>query len=274
MKGLSQRRTILLATNALILLFAGLFLSSGVAAASLSVGYTATQSLPAGTVVASDNQSSNTVVPADNVTNNNILGVVTVGSTVTISQSNTQVQVSTGGSAYVLVSDINGPIKKGDKITASPLSGIGMRATQAGKIVGTATSDLTGSSLNAQSKSISDASGKSKQVQIALIPLAININFYQPAPASTVLPKIITDLTTSINGKPVSTGRTVASLSVLVAALLVVVLIYGAVRSSIGAIGRNPLAKTAIQRSMSKVIGFAVIVLAVAGGAVYLVLKG
>jgi len=51
-------------------------------------------------------------------------------------------------------------------------------------------------------------------------------------------------------------------------------LVYGSVRSSIVAIGRNPLAKKTIQSSMLKVIGIAIIVLITSLGTVYMVLKG
>ncbi|MBX4192248.1 hypothetical protein KW798_02055, partial [Candidatus Parcubacteria bacterium] len=53
-------------------------------------------------------------------------------------EASSTVRVATGGRAPVIVSLENGPIKKGDRITASSLMGIGMRAGRVGEIVGTA----------------------------------------------------------------------------------------------------------------------------------------
>ena len=39
-----------------------------------------------------------------------------------------EAQVATSGTVPVLVSDINGAVKRGDHITASPIAGVGMRA--------------------------------------------------------------------------------------------------------------------------------------------------
>jgi hypothetical protein len=49
-----------------------------------------------------------------------------------------QVPVALAGRIPIKVSDINGPIKNGDPITSSEIPGVGMKATQAGSIVGKA----------------------------------------------------------------------------------------------------------------------------------------
>ncbi|MEI7683308.1 MAG: hypothetical protein WCJ24_03355 [Candidatus Saccharibacteria bacterium] len=246
-----------------------------VSAAPLSVGYTTTQKLPNGSLVAPDSQQNGAVVAANSTNNSNLLGVVVATSTVSVSQSNSQVQVSTDGTNYVLVSDINGSVKKGDKIMASPLDGIGMKATEIGKVIGTAQGDLNNQSQAAQTKKITDIHGVQKPVLIAMLPITVNVAFYQPAEHATAVPKLLRDVSSSISGKEVPTGRLWASLVVIIVGLLIViVLLYGAVRSSIGAIGRNPLAKNAIQRSMTKVIGLAIFILAVCSSAVYLILRG
>ncbi len=246
-----------------------------VGASSISVGYTTSQSLPTGSIVAPDGQSSGAVVAANATTQPNILGVVVPMGTLSVTQDNTQVQVTNEGTANVLVSDINGPIQKGDKITASPLDGIGMKATDAGKVLGTTQGELSSSTPNVETKTVTNKKGETKQVQVGMVPITLNVGFYQPVPTKTMVPKLIRDISNNISGKEVSAARVWGSLGVLaVSLLIVVVLLYGAVRSSIGAIGRNPLAKSAIQHSMSKVIGLAMFILAVSTGAVYLILKG
>jgi hypothetical protein len=246
-----------------------------VAASSLSVGYTTTQQLPSGSLVSPDSQKTGAVVAANSIANNNLLGVAVGSSTVTVTQDNSTVQVSTDGITYVLVSSINGSIKNGDRVTASPLDGIGMKATDSGKVVGVAQGDLTSSSLNAQTKSVTDVHGAKKDIIIGMVPLTINVAYFQPPESRTVVPKLFRDLSSSISGKQVSMNRLWGSLGImLITLIIVVVLLYGAVRSSIGAIGRNPLAKSAIQRSMSKVIGLALVILGVCSGVIYLILKG
>lgn len=260
------------------LLLFGLFLLFPVvtAAASISVGYTTNQSLPTGTIVAPDNQSNGAVVPANSGANNGILGVVVVDSTLAVSQANTKVQITTDGIVNVLVSDINGSVANGDQITTSPLDGIGMKATESGKVLGTVQGDLTSQSPGVQHKTVTDKQGQQKQVLIGLVPLTINISYYQPGTTSqTAVPKIIRDLSTSVSGKQVSTARIWSCMIILLVALLIViVLLYGAVRTAVGAIGRNPLAKSAIQRTMARVIVIAVFILATAALAVFLILKG
>ena len=252
-----------------------LLLPTAVVAASISVGYLTTQALPSGAIVAPDSQNNGAVVPADSDSNSNILGVVVVDSTLAVSQANTQVQVTTEGVAKVLVSNINGSVNKGDRIIASPLAGIGMKATETGKVLGVAQDSLSAKSTGVQYQTVTDKLGKQKQVMVGLVPLTINITTYQPDTGQTALPGFIKDVSGAISGKSVSPTRIWSSLIILLVTLLVVVvLLYGAVRSSIGAIGRNPLAKSAIQRSMTRVILLAVFILSVSSSAIYVILRG
>ncbi len=211
------------------------------AAASLSVGYRSNQALPGGTIVAADSQSSGAVVAANSQSSPTILGVVVVDSTLAVSQSNSQVQVTSDGVAKVLVSDINGPVRRGDRITTSPLDGIGMKATETSRVVGLAQDDLTDNTPGVQTKTVTDKQTKQKQVLISLVSVTVNIGSYQPIDNQTVLPRFIRDISSSISGREPSSARIWSSLVILMVTLLIViVLIYGAVRSSIGAIGRNP----------------------------------
>lgn len=265
------------ATNMLVVVFALTLCWFGGAAyaADLSSGYQVNNDLPVGTIVANDPSNPKVVVPA-NLDNNDILGVVVENSTVAVSYGSSQVQVSSGGMANVLVSDINGPVHKGDKITSSPLDGIGMKATEASEVIGTVQADLTGQSSGARTMSVKNSKGVSQQVAVALLPLSVSTGFYQPpATQSRLLPKFITDLATTISGRDVPTGRLLASFVIMAAGLvLVAILVFGGVHSSIGAIGRNPLAKRAIQGSLAAVIGLAAVVLVVSSAISYLVLKG
>jgi len=248
-----------------------------VIAATISVSYTATQSLPTGTIVTIDGQKNGSVVPSDNDANSNIIGVVVDRSMqkTGVGVSTIQIQVASKGEGYVLVSNINGAVKKGSPITSSPLAGIGMSANVDGRVAGIAQADLSEQSLDAQYKVVKDKKGNDNRVLVGLVPIALDVSYYQIESTSNSVPKFLRDISRAISDKPVSTIRIWASVAVmLVGILIAMVLVYGSVRSSIVAIGRNPLAKRTIQSSMLKVIGIAIIVLITSLGTVYMILKG
>jgi hypothetical protein len=68
-----------------------------------------------------------------------LLGVISTSpSTVLGKEASSTIRVATVGRVPVIVSLENGTINKGDRITASSISGIGMKATRAGSVIGIA----------------------------------------------------------------------------------------------------------------------------------------
>jgi len=106
------------------------------------------------------------------------------------------------------VSDINGAIKTGDKITASPISGIGMKAKTSTQIVGTAQSNLNDSQTT--EKSVKDSTGKSQSVKIGLIAVQVNVTT-TPYPRTDWArgTAFLLNLGSAIAGKDVSALRVV-----------------------------------------------------------------
>lgn len=258
-----------------------------VVAASLSVVYTTNASeLPTGTIAASDTEHLGWVLPAASQNSlNNIVGVTVAESEVVVSHNRgvpekehmqSQVKISNSGVAKVLVSNINGSITPGDKITVSPLAGIGMLATESGKVVGAAQAELTEQSLGAKHVTITDNKGKKHDILVALIPAMVDISFYQPPPVNnSILPSFLVSFANTVGGHEVSAGRLVASFVIMLIALgMVIILLSNGVRSSIGAIGRNPLAKKAIQSSLVSILLLAALVLAASSSVSYLILRG
>jgi hypothetical protein len=244
-------------------------------AAAYSQGYSSSESLPAGTLVSLNYQTPGSVTPANSDINNEPLGVVVSSSVASVSNQSSQVQVSTSGVVNVLASNINGAINRGDKIAASPISGVGMRNSQSGEIAGTAQSDLTSSSPDAQMMTVKNKSGVSKQILVGLVSIDINVSYYQvPVMAQpTYIPQFIRNISDNLTGKTVSNLRILASLGVLLITLIcVITIIYTAVRTGIGSIGRNPLAKSSIQRGITKVIVLSIIVLIAACAGAYMIL--
>jgi hypothetical protein len=187
---------------------------------------------------------------ADNV--NELIGVVGNRPLIELSDGGSSVQVVTSGVTITLVSDINGQIKPGDKITASPIEGVGMKATQTGIIVGTAQAELSATS----ERTVKDKSGNEQTVKIGMIPVQIDVVFYADTTvdSSSFVPAAVQDLANSIAGQPVSPIRVmIASLLLFLLFISIIVLLYSAVKSSIISIGRNPLSKNAVHKSLFQV---------------------
>ncbi|HET8670174.1 MAG TPA: hypothetical protein VFM05_05950, partial [Candidatus Saccharimonadales bacterium] len=159
----------------------------------------------------------------------------------------------TSGLTMALVSDINGVVRNGDKVTASPIEGVGMRATESTVVVGTAQGDL--GRVDSETRQITTKDGAKRTVKIGLLPVQVSVAYFTiPEETSPFVPGFLQDLANNV------TGRNVSSIRVLVAALILVlvfvivtVLIYSSVRSSIISIGRNPLSESAVRKSLFEV---------------------
>lgn len=227
-----------------------------------------------GTIVAgaivSFKAGSHSVELAASDTVDQLAGIASQSPLVAITGTGQEMQVVLSGSANALVSDINGDIKAGDKITASPIAGVGMLAPAEGRVVGVAKADFD--AAGSQTQNVTDAHGGQHSVHIGYIPLQVGLAYYQNT-SSSFLPPFIQNLANSIAGKQVSLVRILFCLVLVLAALVSSsVLIYSAVRSAMISLGRNPLASSNIRKSLYQV---ALITLAILGGvllACYLIL--
>lgn len=186
------------------------------------------------------------------------------------------VQAAVGGTTDTLVSDINGPIAVGDRIAASPVTGVGMKANNSGEIVGVAQSSLD--SVSTLTQTVTDKSGSSSTVHIGLIPVAVNVAYFTVGSGGTLsafVPSFLQDLANAISGKQVSPLRVLDSILILLAgSIIVIVMLNTAIRSGIISIGRNPLAGAALRKGLVDVIVAALGVLLVTLTVVYAVLVG
>ena len=204
----------------------------------------------------------------DNV--DRLVGVADNQPLLVISGSSQQSQIVLSGTTTVLVSDINGNVKAGDKITASPIAGVGMRATADARIVGAAQSDFDAG--KAQTRTISDINGQSHDVRIGYVPLQVGLANYQ-APGSNFLPPFVQNLANSIAGRQVSLIRVVFAAALLLFGFVAIaMLISSSVRSAMISLGRNPLASANIRKSLYQVGGVTLLVLAGTLAACYLIL--
>jgi hypothetical protein len=234
----------------LLLAFAGMTVTVLAQNTAISRGFIAkSESIVQGAIVSSDDKNSETVALADTQNSKHLTGVVSKSTLLELSEGKQrEVQVILSGTAVALVSDINGSIRAGDKITASPIEGVGMLATESTQIVGTAKAGLD--TPRASTKEITDKNGKRHTVHIDTIPVQVEVTYYA-APASQFLPPFLQNLANSIAGRPVSGVRILlGGVLLLMAFISLFALVFTSVRSGLISLGRNPMAAGAIHRSL------------------------
>ena len=261
-------------------LLAGLVVSVGLISApthavtSISQGYLTTSKIAQGSIVGLANNSSDTVEASTTDSVNDILGIVINdgSSLITLTNGdNNQVQVSTSGLATALVSDINGEVVQGDQITASPIAGVGMKATSNTKVVGVAQSDPIESSTTVQT--YTDSNGVKQTVKLSQISILVNVTYYYKQPDKTIIPPAIQSIANSIANKTVNALPIIISAGIFVLTIVIVsIIIYSMIRSSIISVGRNPMAQSAVYRDVIQLSALVLAILAVAVIAIYLIL--
>lgn len=249
-------------------------------AQTVSTAYETDGSVQKGMIVMLDPKNSKKVLPLSNKTDNAMQGVAVAANDTIVSfagdGSVAQVFIATEGKYDVLVSTQNGPIKAGDIISVSALDGIGMKA-DAGQsvILGKALGQFDGST-GALGSATLKTNGGTKKVAIGLMQVDIGIS-HNPLAVSVTgppVPAFLKKAGDAVSGKPVSTVRLYAALGVLfVTGFMTASLLYGGVRSSLVAIGRNPLAKKSILRGLIQVVVLGMIVFVIGLFAIYLLLK-
>jgi hypothetical protein len=200
------------------------------------------------------------------------LGVVinNEGSVLSISTGeDNQAQIATNGIVQALVSDINGPIQNGDHVTASPIAGVGMKATGNVRVLGVAQGELT----NGIKQTYKDQNDKDQTVTLGQAPVLVNVAYYFKEPEKTLIPSALQKLADALAGKTVSPLPIIISVAIFVIMLIVVVsIIYSMIRHGIVSVGRNPMSQSAIYRNVIQLSGLVIVILGVGLSSIYLVL--
>lgn len=243
------------------------------AAALISQSYTTDQTLAIDSLVSLKDNSADAVVAANHTNADNLLGVIVSADSSSLSLTNNlsnQVQVATSGTLHVLVSDINGAVVRGDFITASPISGVGMKATDNARIVGVAQGTVEGGA----SQTIKDDQGKDKIVKVGEVAVLVNVSSYFKQPDKTLVPSAVQNVANAFAGRNVAALPILVSAGIFVVTLLVVVIIiYSMIRNGIISVGRNPLSQSAVYRNVIQMSGLVLGILAASFVAIYLVLS-
>jgi hypothetical protein len=240
---------------AVLTLLIGMSSLSAQGVSSIAQGFkTSDNSVVSGALVSLKQSASNTVELSTPANVQQLIGIAGTKSLIELSSgTGSSVQVVTNGTTSALVSDINGNVKTGDRITASPISGVGMKATSSGVVVGTAQANLDNVTSNKQV--VTNKKGKKITVRIGSVPIQVDKVFYQASTdTNSFLPPVLSNFASSVAGHQVSPIRIVAA-ALLISLLFVVVtiLLYSAVKSSIISIGRNPLSEQAVHKSLLEV---------------------
>lgn len=257
------------------MVFLGLLSPLAVRAISpVTEGFVAVGSPPLGSLVSLQKDSSNYVSPATPENVNNLIGVVVEASSSPLSlysAGSNQIQVASSGVAQVLVSDINGDVFAGDQITASPISGVGMKATSNTKVVGVAQTNLAGNDTGKQT--YTDKKGAKHSVSIGQIPVLISVSYYFKQPDKTIVPAAIQNIANALAGKKVNSLPIIISMGIFIITIIIVAsIIYAMIHSSIISVGRNPMSQSAIYRNLVQLSVLVIGILGAALASIYVIL--
>lgn len=243
-----------------------------VLAQSFVRGFDSDQTLERGVIVVVNDEDPDKIEPAQLQRVKDLYGVIVNpnDATVTLSDDGEQAFVATSGRYLTLVSTQNGPISPGDFITVSSIEGVGMKVDDIVPVViGRAVSSFDGSSA----VSTAEVAGKDVSIGRIQVDILVSNNPLQ-RPSEANLPDFLRSAAEAIAGKPVPAIRIYLALFVfIISSFIAASLMYGGVRSSIISVGRNPLSKKSIIRSMLQVVIVGLIIFIIGIFGVYLLLR-
>ncbi len=253
-------------------------LSAPLSAQTVTQGYKSDGVLYRGTVVAFDAEDTSKVVPVTPENQELLHGVVVApnDSTFTLSQEQEKTFVATVGRFDALVSTEAGPIQPGDFLTVSNISGVAKKAgEQDAYAVGKAVEGFNGEANAITDQDLKDSLGDTSNVTIGRVSVDIAVGFNPLLkPKDSSLPDFLAKATEAIAGKQVSAVKVYISLFIIVAAGGISgSLLYSGIRSSVISIGRNPLSKKSITKSLMQIILTSIIIFLIGLFGVYLLLR-
>jgi len=190
----------------------------------------------------------------------NVYGVYTESPSIFL-QNTDDVQakpVITSGKASVLVSSINGNIKKNDFITTSTILGVGQKATRNGMVLGTALEDYASSNQKTTGK----------------ITVTINPHFNSSfADNKTNVLEVLRNASDPTTLTQQTSLRYVVAAGIVLISFGIGFMYFGRVTSKgVEALGRNPLASRMIQLNLVLNLVLMVVIIAVGLGIGYMIL--
>ena len=260
------------------LVFLTAFAQAGPAMAqTVTQGYESDETIQRATIVSLVQDNPLKVEPAtlDNIDRMHGVVVARNDATFVLTAEEEQTLVTTNGRFEVFVSDENGPVAPGDFVTVSRVGGIGMKAGDAEpSILGKANGSFDGESAVLSTTEI-NVNGIAQKVSIGRIQVDLGIAgnpLFKPTKAN--VPGFLERIAESIAQKPVDPTRVYIGMIIFFASVAVAAtLLYSGVRSSVISVGRNPLSKKSITKSLIQIILTSVIILLLGIFGVYLLLR-
>jgi len=256
--------------------FIGAVISFNITVAQeLTQGYNSDESLRRGMIVGlTDVNDTVASIGADQI--NTLHGVVVDASDAPflLADETSDVYVATNGRFEVLVSDANGPVKSGDFLSVSSVAGIAQKASDKQNLVlGKALQDYVPAAGSISLSTAQDADGSEYNIGRILVDVAISAN-PNLAEEDQSAPDFLRRASEIVADKPVSPIRQYISLAILILVSGIAgSLTYASVRSSITAIGRNPLSRKSITKSLIQVVIISFLILLSGFFTVYLILR-
>lgn len=249
-----------------------------VSAQTITQGYASDTAIQRATIVSLKADDAKKVEPTSFDNDEHMHGVVVSANDApfTLSTDEEKTFVATKGRFETFVSNENGTVQAGDFVTISRVAGIGMKASEREPyIIGKAISGFDGETGVLSTTEVDD-NGTTKKVAIGRIQVDIGVSgnpLLKPTKAN--LPGFLERTAETIAGKsPVNPIRVYISMVILFTAAAVSgILLYSGVRSALISIGRNPLSKKSITRSLLQVIMTSIIILLLGVFGVYLLLR-
>jgi hypothetical protein len=247
-----------------------------VGAQDVTQGYVTDESLQNGVIVRLKPDDKSKVEALSQEKESDMFGAVVSSTESPVSLSDpdaSQVFVANFGQYSVLVSTQNGQIAAGDSIVISSVKGVGMKADNVHRvIVGKALQNFADDS-NAESRAkISDGS----TVAIGRIKVDISVKRNPAYNGDRIagVPSALSRVAYAVTDKPVTALRIYAGLAVMGTCLLIAgAILYSGIHAGMTSVGRNPLAKKGIMRSLMAMTLISLIVVSIGLFAVYLILK-
>jgi len=246
------------------------------AAQNVTQGYQASGTLQNGMVVRLKHGTAGMVEALDQKNETDMFGLVVASTDATVSLSSpnqNQVYVATFGQYAALVNTENGPVKPSDQLVISAVDGVAMKAdTKHQVLIGKAMQGF-GDNSNAEGH-IKISSGETVAVGRIMVDIGVTRNPTYSGDVAAGVPHVLVSIAHAITDKPVTALRLYGCLVIMFIALAVAGgILYAGIRTGMTSIGRNPLAKKSILRSLVTVTLMSLIVVFVGMIAVYLLLR-
>jgi hypothetical protein len=248
-------------------------------AQSVTQGYSTDENIQRGMMVRLSKTDTGKVTFLTNDSVDDMFGVVVSrgDSPLTVTTEGQQVYVANSGQHEVLVSDQNGNVGVGDLVTISAIAGVGMKA-------GNSQSLVLGKSLNGfdpnkgslSSSKVKNASGQEQTVKLGLTTVDIDVTRNPLLKGEAQVPAALKKAAQDIAGKDKEVGANRIYIGVVVlilASVVSAIVLYAGIHSAMIALGRNPLSRKTIIRSMIQVVIISLIIFLSGLFGVYLLLK-